>query len=57
MTKADFIAFVAEEIEDAVMRAHGAGDWLSDDSPDERAWHIASLLPDYAFTNPSEEKP
>ena len=51
MTKAEFIQRVAEEIEDAVMRAQGIGDgFMSDAEPEERAKDIARLLPSYAFS-------
>lgn len=57
MTRIDFMEIVRDEIEEAVMRAQGIGDgFICDDSPDERAQHIASFLPDYAFTNPPEKK-
>ena len=58
MTKAAFIELVRDEIEEAIMRAQGIGDgFMCDDSADERARHIASFLPDFAFTNPPEGKP
>jgi hypothetical protein len=50
MTEAEFVAAVAEEIEEAVMRAQGIGDWMGDVSPQERARSIASLLPAHAFS-------
>lgn len=58
MTRATFIELVRDEIEEAVMRAQGIGDgFMCDDSPDERAQHIASFLPDHVFTNQPETKP
>jgi hypothetical protein len=52
MTKSEFAQLVAEEIEEAVMRAQGIGDgFMCDDTPQERAKHIASLLSDYAFSS------
>jgi hypothetical protein len=50
MTRDEFVNEVAERIENAIMRAQGIGDGcIEDETPNEIAKDIASLLPDYAF--------
>lgn len=51
MTRAEFVAAVREEIEEAVMRAQGIGDYQGDTNLDDRAESIANLLSPYAFSD------
>lgn len=53
MTRAEFIRQATEEIEEAIMKAQGIGDWMPERSPETVARHISFLLPGYVF----EEEP
>ena len=51
MTKEQFIRSATEEVEEAVMRAQGIGDWMPNRTPEQAAKNIAALLPGYIWTD------
>lgn len=56
MTRQEFEATVAERVAEAIMRAQGIGDgFMDDETPEEIAHGIASLVPPFAFSEPDDE--
>ena len=54
MTRAEFIAAAAEEIEEAIMKAQGMMDWVPERSPEEIAASISHMVPIYVFEDAAE---